>query len=157
VRRQGKTLRSMVIGYALAAILLWDGSAWAKGRSAGPTLWIAADRIVGFVPFTVYLYGKIQGTDPRLIELCRSEAPRLTDSPGPRPSRDELAAPMDAMSSPVAVGPSCASGKVVRTPAGYDYSHDLRFDRPGTYHVRLSVIDGGGHRAVSNIVQVNAL
>lgn len=156
MRKGGKVRGSMLIGCALAAVVLVHGAAWARSKIAGPTLWIAADRIVGFVPFTVYLYGKIQGTEPSLIELCRSEAPRLTDSRSDRMSRDELLFP-DPTPGLVAGSPPCATGKVVRTPAGYDYSHDLRFERPGIYHVRLSVVDRVGHRTVSNTVQVNAL
>jgi hypothetical protein len=33
----------------------------------------------------------------------------------------------------------------------------MRFDRPGVYRVRLSMVDQTGHRAISNTVQVNAL
>jgi len=33
----------------------------------------------------------------------------------------------------------------------------MRFDRPGTYRVRLSMVDSTGHRVMSNTVQVNAL
>src|SRR5881628_1840267 len=111
MRKRGKTLSSMVIGYAVAAVVLFDGAAWARSKSAGPTLWIAADRIVGFVPFTVYLYGKIQGTEPGQIELCRSEAPRLTDSPSDRLSRDGLVFPEPGPGAEPGSAP-CDTGKL---------------------------------------------
>ncbi len=44
----------------------------------------------------------------------------------------------------------------IRTPDGYDYAHDMRFDRPGVYQVRLMMVDTGGRRVMSNTVQVNA-
>jgi hypothetical protein len=53
--------------------------------------------------------------------------------------------------------PFCATGTLVRTRDGFDYSHEMRFDRPGTYRVRLSMVDETGHRVMSNTVQVNAL
>lgn len=141
---------------ALIAVFLCTGTVWAKGpRASGPMLWIVADRIVGFVPFTVYLYGKVSGGEPGRMELCRQEVEWLTDagpSAGGRPGAGPSAAPRPAGGSEA----PCASGILVRTPDGYDYQHDLRFEKPGTYQVRLSMVDPQGHRVLSNAVQVRA-
>jgi hypothetical protein len=32
----------------------------------------------------------------------------------------------------------------------------MRFDRPGTYQIRLVMVDAGGTRTVSNVVRVRA-
>lgn len=154
--------RSLGVGrVALAAVvlagILCGGPSWAKGpRRGGPELWIVADRIVGFVPFTVYLYGRVKGAEPGRLELCRSEVAWLTDSSSTRMGGGMHPTGFDAKRDTTPEEPSCAEAGVVRTPDGYDYAHDMRFDRPGTYHVRLSMIDPQGHRLVSNTVQVNA-
>jgi hypothetical protein len=118
-------------------------------------LWIVADRIVGFVPFTVSLYGKLLGVEPGRMEVCRSEVASLTE---PTRSRSEengrLEPPL--RHDPLREEPPCAPGKVVRAPDGYDYAHDIRFDRPGTYQVRLRMLDRAGKRILSNPVLVNA-
>jgi len=127
-----------------AATFLSGVPAWSKGWSKGPkdgapALWIAADRVVGFVPFTVALYGKVRSaTEPSRLELCREVATQadLADS---RSGQDDRLQPAR------------------HEPDGYDYQHEMRFDRPGTYRVRLSMVDQGGHRVISNTVQVNAL
>ena len=122
-------------------------------KPATPGLWIAADRIVGFVPFTVYVYGKVTGTGAGQLELCRSNAAWIAESANAR--RVEGSSPRSA--APAAPpGPQCASGRLNPTPEGYDYSHDLRFDRPGTYQLRLVMVDGEGERMVSNSVRVRA-
>jgi hypothetical protein len=118
-------------------------------------LWIVADRVVGFVPFTVYLYGKVVGTEPGKIELCRQEVEWLTDSSATGSSRPGYTVPPSRRSAEAGAAP-CASGRVVRTPDGYDYQHDMRFEKPGTYQVRLSMVDARGHRVLSNSIQVRA-
>ena len=148
--------RGIAAGAALAAALLCNGSAWAKGpRSAGPMLWIVADRIVGFVPFTVFLYGKVTGAEPGKMELCRQEVEWLTDSGASSPGRPGHTAPPSQRSAQPDDAP-CASGRIERTPDGYDYQHDMRFEKPGTYQVRLSMVDGQGQRVLSNPIQVRA-
>lgn len=135
----------------------WGASAWARtGRHATTGLWIVADRVVGFVPFTMSVYGKILGPPPGEIELCRSEVAWLAESGASR-THAGAAAPGDPL--PGGLGPqgSCASGRVQRTPDGYDYAHEMRFDRPGVYQVQLVMVDGEGRRVVSNPVQVTAL
>ncbi len=150
-------LRHLLVGMVVLAACLCAGSAWARGRGrSGPGLWIVADRIVGFVPFTVYVYGKVVGAEPGDIELCRSEVAWLTDTSSARITGGGHATALDGRQGADAEDPPCAAGKVVRTPDGYDYVHDMRFQRPGTYHVRLTMVDRSGHRVVSNSVQVNA-
>ena len=149
-------LRSILGGAALAGVLAGAGSAWAKGpRTNGPGLRIAADRITGFVPFTVSVYGKVSGTMPGRLELCRSEIAWLTES-----SRSPLGAGERATSlhpdGQADAAALCASGRVVATPNGYDYQHEMRFDRPGIYHLSLTMVDGSGHRWVSNTIRVSA-
>ncbi len=147
-------LLAMGVGSFLLLNLLAGGPALARGpRRSGPALWIVADRIVGFVPFTVYVYGRVRGAEPGQVELCRSEVAWLAESSSGRradgrptsddPARDDEGAP-------------CAAGNMVRTPDGYDYGHDLRFDYPGIYHVQLTMIDASGRRITSNTLQVNA-
>ncbi len=127
---------------------------WAKeARQKSPGLWIAADRIVGFVPFTVYVYGKVAGAEPGQLELCRTEAAWIAESANAR--RVEIA-PRRGSSLEGRSGPDCEAGALNRTPAGYDYAHDMRFDRPGTYQIRLVMVDAGGTRTVSNVVHVRA-
>ena len=142
-----------MLGIALLTLCLGQGSSWAKGpKRGGPGLWIVADRIVGFVPFTVYVYGKLTGVEPGEVELCRSEVSLLAGTAsvgGGAPA---------GRGQPRAADPTpCATGKVVRTPEGYDYTHDMRFDQPGTWQVQLTMVDREGHRLVSNSVRVNAL
>ena len=140
-------------------------------RADAPGLWIAADRVVGFVPFTVYVYGKVRGPEPSRIELCRSEIAWIAESssvrmvePGRAGGRDP-GDPGDRDSTRTAArvagpaggrGAECGAGKMKRSPDGYDFTHDLRFDRPGTYQVRLMMIGAGGRRTVSNTVRVSA-
>jgi hypothetical protein len=159
---------SVAAAAVLVAVACGEGPAWAKARRgtvSGPVLWIVADRITGFVPFTVSLYGKIVGAEPDQVELCRSPVRPLGESMGgafegrpegvagrePRPA----AAP-PSRSEPAATGPLCESGSLARTTEGFDYAHEVRFDRPGTYQVRLRMVDTRGKRTLSNPVQVNA-
>lgn len=122
-------------------------------KTASPALWIAADRIVGFVPFTVYVYGKVVGAAAGHLELCRSETAWIAESANAR--RVEEGSPRTGFPQPPR-GPQCDAGRVTPTPDGIDYSHDLRFDRPGTYQIRLVMIDDEGERVVSNAVRVRA-
>lgn len=140
---------------ALAAGLFGAVPASAKGpRPAGPMLWIVADRIVGFVPFTVFLYGKVTGGEPGKMELCRQEVAWLTDTGAANPGRGVTLPPPQRSAQPD--DPPCATGRIVRTPDGFDYQHDMRFEKPGTYQVRLSMVDAQGHRVLSNPIQVRA-
>ena len=167
-RRAGIGPLRATVAALLLAIVFGGGSAWAKARKSpgpGPVLWIVADRIVGFVPFSVSLYGKIVGAEPDHVELCRSQVRPLGETPmtaghdgrgmgSAGRGADAMAGP--ARPEPVAVGPACESGNLSRTTEGFDYAHDLRFDRPGTYQVRLQMVDTHGKRTLSNPVQVNA-
>lgn len=152
----------MPVGVIVAAMVLGSGPAWPKGsrtRDGAPALWIAADRVVGFVPFTVTLYGKVPGTvEPGGLELCR-EAVMPADLAASRGGAEDPMAARAARNNPPAMPPEtvCSAGTLVRTQDGFDYTHEIRFDRPGTYRVRLSMVDATGHRAISNTVQVNAL
>lgn len=154
------TLKWRAIALLGAALLGWPvggTSAWARsGRHSTTGLWIVADRIVGFVPFTMSVYGKILGPLPGEIELCRSEVAWLTES-GASHTRAGAAAPGDPLPGGLDPQGSCAAGRLERTPDGYDYAHEMRFDRPGVYQVQLVMVDGMGRRIVSNTVQVNAL
>jgi len=152
----------VLAGGVVVAMALGTGAAWSKGTRAKdgpPALWIAADRVVGFVPFTVSLYGKVLGgVEPNRLELCREQAAQ-TDVAGSRGGADApIADRPDRNASPAGLQDSmCATGTLVRTRDGFDYSHEMRFDQPGTYRVRLSMVDAAGHRVISNTVQVNAL
>src|SRR5438093_6042379 len=161
MRENQRSRLALAAGLA-AAMLCGSVPAWSKGWSKGakdtaPALWIAADRVIGFVPFTVSLYGKVRSvTEPSRLELCREVAAQA-DMTGGRDPEDERMQPARHEPDGAAAEPPCATGTVVRTPDGYDYQHEMRFDRPGTYRVRLSMVDQTGHRVVSNTVQVNAL
>ena len=161
--RENQWSRSALAAALAAAMLCGSVPAWSKGWSKGakdgaPALWIAADRVVGFVPFTVSLYGKVRSVaEPGRLELCREVAAQA-DMAGARDGEDDRMQPArHEQPDGAPAEPSCAAGTVVRTPDGYDYQHEMRFDRPGTYRVRLSMVDQTGHRVVSNTVQVNAL
>jgi hypothetical protein len=146
-----------MLGAALLACFAGGRLAWARtARHPTTGLWIVADRIVGFVPFTVSIYGRVLGPLPDQIELCRSETAWLTDSGSSR-LRGGPAVAVDAPPGSDDPQGLCALGRVERTPEGYDYAHEMRFDRPGVYQVRLMMVDAEGRRLVSNTVQVNAL
>jgi hypothetical protein len=151
IMRRAFTMLTLILTLAAVA-----GPAWARGlKRSGPGLWIVTDRIVGFVPFTVYVYGKVVGMEPGQIELCRSDVALVTEA---APARLGTARPQgfeDRRDDPDR-SPACTAGEVTRTPDGYDYARDMRFDRPGTYHVRLTMVDTHGNRVTSNTVQVNA-
>ena len=160
--RRRNVSRSMLVGLVVAATLLAGAPAWSKGgraKDGAQALWIAADRVVGFVPFSVTLYGRVMGTvEPGRLDVCR-EAVMQADFGNPRGAGDDpMAGPGDRVNAPAAPGDSsCAAGTLVRGRDGFDFRHEMRFDRPGTYRVRLSTVDASGHRAISNTVQVNAL
>jgi hypothetical protein len=152
---------ALVAGLGLA-VLAGGAPAWSKGsrsKENGTALWIAADRVVGFVPFTVSLYGRVNSSvEPDRLQLCR-EAAMQADFADARDSRgggDPSALPSRHDRNDGPAEPPCSTGTLVRTPDGYDYKHEMRFDRPGTYRVRLSMVDRTGHKAISNAVQVNA-
>lgn len=119
-----------------------------------PALLIAADRVSGFVPFTVTVYGRVRGVEPGSIELCRLRIPTLDEPP------DELATSRPGSEaegwSEAAQPMACVAGRAVASAGGIAYEHDLRFDRAGQYHVRLTMIDSGGRRLTSNTVRVSA-
>jgi hypothetical protein len=160
--RERRRCWSVLAGGVVAAMILGMGPAWSKGSRANdgpPALWIAADRVVGFVPFTVSLYGKVLGsTEPARLELCRELAMQTDVALSRGGAEDSMMARPDR-NSPLAGSRDsvCATGTLVRTHDGFDYTHEMRFDRPGTYRVRLSMVDATGHRVMSNTVQVNAL
>lgn len=145
-----------VVGLCLVLLPALGAEPIEAAKPATPGLWIAADRIVGFVPFTVYVYGKVVGDGAGHLELCRSNAAWIAESANAR--RVEGASPRPA--APIAPsappGPQCAAGHLNPTPDGFDYSHDLRFDSPGTYQLRLVMVGRDGGRMVSNSVRVRA-
>ena len=154
--RSERLLSALVIGGLLLAAAPVGGPVWAKAsKTAAPGLWIAADRIVGFVPFTIYVYGKVIGAEPAQIELCRSEVAWIAESASTRIVEGGSASPRGANGG-VSQLPGCASGKALRTPDGYDFSQDMSFDKPGVYYVRLIMVDAEGNRRVSNSVRVSA-
>jgi hypothetical protein len=154
MRWRGVFLRCALLG-ALALIALpGDTRSWAKEPEHNSALWIAADRVVGFAPFKVYIYGKIQGPQPEEIKLCRSEVAPIAEesSAGVGGARSRNREPR-ASSGRL---PECSKGKLTPSSEGFVFSHDLRFSHPGAYHLRLTVIDAAGKRTVSNTVRVNA-
>jgi hypothetical protein len=144
-------IRAVVI--CLAMIQALNVTEASAARPSTPGLWIAADRIVGFVPFTVYVYGKVVGTGPGDLQLCRTEAAWVAESANARRIEEDSPRSGEPEEGP---GPQCAPGRMKPTPDGYDYSHDLQFDRPGTYQIRLVMVGGDGGRLVSNVVRVRA-
>src|SRR6266487_1645919 len=119
--RERRRCRSVLAGGVVAAVILGIGPAWSKGSRAKdgpPALWIAADRVVGFVPFTVSLYGKVLGSaEPERLELCR-EAAAQADISGSRTGGDDPMSPRDDHAPTVTAGPqepACSSGTLVRT------------------------------------------
>lgn len=161
--RKGALSRSLLAGVVLATVLSGGGPALAKGpKNSGPVFYIVADRIVGFVPFTVLLYGKIRGTEPGAIELCRTEIAPLADMAETRPAGVGLG-PDHSPAGPGAgrvvapPAPACSSSRITKAPNGYDFAQDVRFDRAGTFQVRLTMVGKDGKRILSNPVQVKAL
>lgn len=168
--RRMALLRGGLVVASLVTAMPADGSAWARvPGSPGPVLYIVADRIVGFVPFTVYLYGKVTGTEPGAIELCRSEVALMADMAEARPSVGGFGIGGPGGNGPgaaPAVGPArgavpptatCSSGQLSKGPDGYDFAQEARFEKAGTFQVRLSMVDTSGRKILSNPVQVKAL
>ena len=156
---RGELVRKLLAAGALAlAVLPATAPALARGpRVKGPGLRIVADRVVGFVPFTVYVYGKISGPAPERIRLCRSEVASITESSSS--SARARGRGRNAIRNSERSGDRpavCGQGKVVRTKDGFDFTHDLRFDRPGTYRLHLMMSDADGRRTISNTVRVSA-
>jgi len=153
----GRRVRGLILG---AALLLGAvpaaGLIWAKGFTGTTSgLWITADRIVGFVPFTVYVYGTVQGSEPGQVQLCRSEVSWMTESSGSRVDTAGQPSPLAPKKQAADEAP-CALGEMVRTPDGYQYTRDMHFDHPGVYHIRLMMVEASGRRVVSNTVRVSA-
>jgi hypothetical protein len=152
-----KRVRGVMLAVALLlGSLPGAGFSWARESLAGSLgLWISADRIVGFVPFTVYVYGRMRGAEQGDLEFCRSEVAWITDSS--RALSGAGGQPLPAvMGQQIGDEPPCSKGQLVRTPDGYQYKHDMHFDRPGIYHVRLMLVDTEGHRRMSNTLRVSA-
>ena len=139
--------------------LLTAGGAVRAGEDAPKVgeeeLYIATDRVVGFVPLKVLVYGKIRSTAPERIELCRSEVKSLV-ADTKRRTEGRRRSVTNARRISEQAGIACAPAKIVPTPDGYDHAYEMRFDRPGTYQVRLMMVDQSGRRSVSNTVQVRA-
>lgn len=156
MRRLGM-VGTTIAGGALLLCLTGQADARARGpKASGPGLFIVANRIVGFVPFTVSIYGKVRGLEPGQIELCRSEVAWMTD-PARAAAVGGRMTPGEPFRGDAGGDADCTTGEVVKTAEGFDYARDLRFDRPGVYQVRLRMVDPSGHRVLSNSVQVNAL
>ncbi|MCZ6696129.1 MAG: hypothetical protein O7A63_06255 [Acidobacteria bacterium] len=147
----------MVAG-AFGLALLASGGTVSSGEQSSENqgdLYIATDRVVGFVPLKVYVYGRIRSGTPARIELCRSEVRSIMADTRRRPDarRDAIRSIRGETSRPAT---SCTAARLVETPNGYDHAYEMRFDRPGTYQVRLMMTDQSGRRSMSNTVQVRA-
>ena len=147
----------MVAG-AIGLALLASGGTVSSGEDPAEDqgdLYIATDRVVGFVPLKVYVYGKIRSGTPARIELCRSEVRSIMADTRRRSDerRDTVRSIRGETGRPAT---SCTAARLVETPNGYDHAYEMRFDRPGTYQVRLMMTDRSGRRSMSNTVQVRA-
>jgi hypothetical protein len=116
-------------------------------------LMIAADRVSGFVPFNVTVYGKMRGAAPDSVELCRSAVEPLF-KPASRREVETGSDPDSRQTHGEAV--TCAPAQVVPSEGGYSFERDLRFDEPGIYQIRLTMKDARGRRVSSNTVRVAA-
>jgi hypothetical protein len=139
-----------------ACLALLGGESWARSAAADKgarALFIAADRVNGFVPFSVTVYGFVNGAEPGSITLCRAKIEAMSEPAGQRGDAWGWA----GEESKGRTDPSgCVPGRLVPSKGGFAYENDLRFDRPGVYHVQLLVIDAEGHRRTSNTVRVSA-
>ncbi len=163
MRGTGWSRQAVIAGLVLATLAGGAAPVWSKGtraRENTSALWIAADRVTGFVPFTVSLYGRVNSpVEPVRLELCREAAMR-SDFAGSRTGRDadEPSLPPSRQNrNDLATESVCSPGTLVRTADGFNYKHEITFDRSGSYRVRLNMVDHTGHRVISNTVQVNAL
>ena len=159
--RRGGDARAVGLGFVvvLATLVAGSGEVGAKvrkGTARGPMLWITADRVSGFAPLTVSLYGKIVGASPDQVELCHAAVAPLSESVSGEGDRGIGHPAQSAQETPQAFGQTCEPGTLKRTAEGYDYLHNLRFASPGTYQVRMRMVDEGGKRVLSNPVQVTA-
>lgn len=149
----------MVAGAIGLALLASVGTVSSGEQPAGQEdqgdLYIATDRVVGFVPLKVYVYGKIRSGTPARIELCRSEVlSALADTRHRSEEKRDTVRSIRSKTGRAAT--ACAAARLVKTPNGYDHAYEMRFDRPGTYQVRLMMTDRSGRRSMSNTVQVRA-
>jgi hypothetical protein len=141
---------------ALWGLMAETPRAAARGREAEtttPTLLIAADRITGFAPFTVTVFGQIRGVVPGSIELCSS---RIMPMFATGADRGATGSAEPEMQPERAAAGACVSGRAVPSADGFAYERDLRFDQPGLYHLRLTMLDTSGKRLSSNTVRVSA-
>ena len=155
------TRRGLLVSFGPLLVVLASSPAASRAAShprdsaqPRPALVIAADRVSGFVPFTVTVYGRVRGVEPDSIELCRLRIPSLSEPHVDRPpsrSGSEVEARAESV-EPAA----CVSGRAVASAGWFAYEHDLRFDEAGQYHVRLTMIDSAGRRLTSNTVRVSA-
>jgi len=149
--------RMRILFWSVAAcVALLGGEAWARSAAASKgerALFIAADRVNGFVPFSVTVYGFVSDSEPGSIALCRSKVETMSEPVARRGDAwgwagDESRGRPDPS--------ACAPGRLVPSKGGFAYENDLRFDRPGVYHVQLMMIDAQGQRRTSNTVRVSA-
>ena len=156
--------RGMAAFCILVALILTPGlfTSGAAARShgvrsveeTGPALLIAADRITGFVPFTVTVYGRVLGFEPDTVELCRWKVQPLLEPRGEADSKEERPGPETRSQGD---GPgACVTGRPVPSPGGYAYEHEIRFDQSGSFQIRLAMVGGSGRRVTSNMVRVSA-
>ncbi|MEE9292018.1 MAG: hypothetical protein V3U83_03715 [Acidobacteriota bacterium] len=149
----------MVAGAIGLALLVSGGTVSSGERPSGEEdqgdLYIATDRVIGFVPLKVFVYGKIRSGTPARIELCRSEVlSALAETRHRSEQRRDTFRSIRSETGRAAT--TCAAARLVETPNGYDHAYEMRFDRPGTYQVRLMMTDRSGRRSMSNTVQVRA-
>jgi hypothetical protein len=148
--------KSLLCCAVAASLALPSGTSWARDTApekGGRALFIAADRVNGFVPFSVTVYGFVNGAEPGSIALCRAKIEAMSE---PASQRGDVWgwAGEEGKARPDPSG--CVPGRLVTSKGGFAYENDLRFDRPGIYHVQLLVIDAEGHRRTSNTVRVSA-
>lgn len=130
------------------------GRAERRPEPRAPGVLIAADRVTGFVPLTVTLYGRLGGRQPAALELCRWRVAQMFGGAVERPAAGEPEP--DGTHAPPIEPPACQPSRVTPTTDGYVYEHDLRFDQPGLYEVRMTLVDDAGRRQTSNVVRVTA-
>jgi hypothetical protein len=151
-----KARKSLLCCAVAACLALMGVESWARSAAAEKgerALFIAADRVHGFVPFSVTVYGFVNGAEPGSIALCRAKIEGMSEPAGQRGDAWGWSGEEDK-ARPDPSG--CVPGRLVPSKGGFAYENDLRFDRPGIYHVQLLVIDAEGHRRTSNTVRVSA-
>ncbi len=149
--------RKRMLCWSMAACLaLFGGESWARSAAADKgeqALFIAADRVNGFVPFSVTVYGFVNGAAPGSIALCRAKVEAMSE---PAARRGDAWGWAGEESKGRSDPSACVPGRLVPSKGGFAYENDLLFDRPGVYHVQLTLIDAEGHRRTSNTVRVSA-